>query len=63
MDEQYIPESITREGDTAGITVSKIRFNPEDIKKKEKMEPAEAIAYKAKLIEAGKYTLNEDEHQ
>lgn len=54
---EYKPESIARDGDYAGIIVSKIEFYPEDIKKINSMSVNEAIAYKAKLIKTGKYIL------
>ena len=54
----YTPESITREGDSAGIIISKIEFYPKDVEKLRKMNTSDAIAYKAKLIKAGRYTLD-----
>lgn len=55
---EYKPESITRGGDSAGIIVSKIKFYPDDIEKLKKMNTNDSIAYKAKLIKSGKYTLS-----
>ncbi len=55
---EYKPESITRDGDNAGIIVSKIKFYPEDNEKLKKMSTKDAIAYKAKLIKSKKYILN-----
>ena len=54
----YTPESITREGDSSGIIVSKIKFYPEDIEKLKNLNSNDAITYKAKLIKSGKYTLD-----
>ena len=55
---EYKPESITSDGDSAGIIISKIKFYPEDIEKLKKMSTNEAIVYKAKLIKLQKYILN-----
>lgn len=44
-----------------GIKTTKVQFYPEDIEKLEKMSDEDAIKYKAKLIDAGKYTINWNE--
>lgn len=44
-----------------GIKTTKVQFYPEDIEKFEKMSDEDAIKYKAKLIDAGKYTINWNE--
>ena len=56
--QEHIPNSITTEEDLSGIKTTKIRFYPEDIEKFQKMSDEDAIKYKAKLIDAGKYTIN-----
>lgn len=48
----------TKFDDKDGIKTTKIEFYSEDIKILNKMSDEEAIKYKAKLIEQGKYTLN-----
>ena len=58
MQQEHIPNSITTDDDLSGIKTTKIQFYPEDIEKFEKMSDEDAIKYKAKLIDAGKYTIN-----
>lgn len=55
---EHIPDSITNENDLSGIKTTKIYFYPEDLTLLEKMSDEEAIKYKSKLIDAGKYTIN-----
>ena len=54
----HIPDSINKEGDTSGLQASKIKFYPEDIEKMKCMLDEQAIIYKTKLIEDGKYVLD-----
>ena len=54
-DFKHTPEFILKDGDTAGISVRKAKFYPEDIEKMSEMTTDERIAYKSKL-------LNEDKH-
>ncbi len=57
----HIPEFILKDGDTAGITVQKVKFFPEDIEKMKKMSLEDRIAYKSRLKIEGKYTYEENE--
>lgn len=59
--QEHIPNSITTEDDLNGIKTTKVQFYPEDIEKFEKMSDEDAIKYKAKLIDDGKYTINWNE--
>ncbi len=52
---KHTPEFILKDGDTAGITVQKVKFFPEDIKKMRKMSLEERIAYKSELKRKGLY--------
>ena len=56
--QEHIPNSVTTDDDLSGMKTTKVQFYPEDIARFEKMSDEEAIKYKAKLIDAGKYILN-----
>ena len=53
--ERDIPNFIGRPSDAEGITITRLKYYPEDIKKMEKMNVQEKIKYKNKLIEEKKY--------
>ena len=58
--ENHIPEFITQDGDTAGMTVRVMKFYPEDEEKMAQMSLDEMMEYKAQLIEDEKYTYEEE---
>lgn len=59
-DNSHIPEFVTQEYSSAGITVRTMKFSAEDEEKMSKMSLDEMFEYKAKLIEDGKYTYEEE---
>ena len=53
--ERDIPNFIGRPSDVEGMTITRLKYYPEDIKKMEGMNIQEKIEYKNKLIEEKKY--------
>lgn len=58
-DNEHTPEFVLKDGDTAGITVRKVKFFPEDVEKMAQMSIDERIEYKSMLLEEGKHTYED----
>lgn len=56
-DFKHIPDSVATETTLEGISISKIKFYPEDLKKMEKMSVEECLNYKKYLIEQDRFIL------
>ena len=53
---EHTPEFVLKDGDTAGISVRKAKFYPEDTAKMSQMSVDERIKYKSDLMEKGKHS-------
>ncbi len=59
--EPHVPEFMTNENSSFGMKVRTMKFSPDDEEKMSKMTFDEMYEYKAKLIEEGNYTYEEEE--